>query len=177
MHFCFKGYLCEYIFKKTSIQPFNLHIFVSLKIFHHLTEAQALFFVLCWRLFVLLFLFYLSIRFFSNDHNNLIWFVRPSKWECGTNMQRGALNSEPEERRKSHCFFPSFAPPPTWQPDTANHSVTWPFSAIKPHPSPTPVMGPSSHSCKLNPWCHFLLDDVMWWDCDCVAWRGVDWYL
>lgn len=42
---------------------------------------------------------------------------------------------------------------------------------------PTPVMGPSSHSCKLNPWCHFLLDDVMWWDCDCVAWRGVDLHL
>lgn len=38
-------------------------------------------------------------------------------------------------------------------------------------------MGPGSHSCKLNPWCHFILDDVMWWDCDCVAWRGVNWCL
>lgn len=52
--------------------------------------------------------------------------------EYGTNRW-GALNSD-LRKRKSHCFFPSFAPLPTWQPDKANHSVRWPFSAIATHP-------------------------------------------
>ncbi len=51
--------------------------------------------------------------------------------------EKGALNSD-LRKRKSHCFFPSFAPPPTWQPDTANHSVRWPFFAIA-----TPTTHPS----------------------------------
>lgn len=29
-------------------------------------------------------------------------------------------------------------------------------------------------TCKVNPWCHFILNDVMWRDCDTVAWSDVD---
>lgn len=134
---------------KTSIQPFNLQCCQACEYFTTTVKRKKslfffFFFVLCWGLFVLLFLFYMSILFFfrftfyGNDHNNLIWFVRHNKVRVWNEYGKGALNSD-LRKRKSHCFFPSFAPLPTWQPDTANHSVRWPFSAI--------ATTPPHHTC------------------------------
>lgn len=91
-------------------------------------------------------------------------------------MERVLWNSDSEEK-KIPLFLSFFCTPTnlaTWHGQSQCEVA---FLRYSHNPHPTPVMGPSSHSCKLNPWCHFLLDDVMWWDCDCVAWRGVDWYL
>lgn len=106
----------------------------------------------------------------------ITWFVMSgdNKWKCGTNMERvfWFITKGKENPTVSFLLFALPTNLATWH---GQSQCEVPFLCNSNTPSPhTSVMGSSSHSCKLNPWCHFLLDDVMWWDCDCVAWRGID---
>ena len=137
---------------KTSIQPFNLQCCQACEYFTTTVKHKkspfffrAVLRIICSVISVLhvnsfffLFFFFFRFTFYGNDHNNLIWFVRHNKVRVWNKYGKGALNSD-LRKRKSHCFFPSFAPLPTWQPDTANHSVRWPFSAI--------ATTPPHHTC------------------------------
>lgn len=158
------------------VQPFTLGMLLTWENFTKNTKAQNANF-LYWLLFVLLpllpccwFCFMVITLKTPFDLSDRVNEYRVQSWKGWLEFWLKA---------KKIPLFPLFflfALPTTRQPDMANHSVRWPFSAIATH-TPTTVTGPSSHSCKLNPWCHFLWDDVMWWDCDCVAWRGVPWSL
>lgn len=95
--------------------------------------------------------------------------------ECGSNVQKVLSNVTLGKENPTVSFL--LLHPTTTATCHGQSQCEVAFLRYSHTLPPTPVMGPSCHTCKLNPWCHFLLDDVMWWDCDCVAWRGVDWYL
>lgn len=116
MHSCFKGYLYEY--KKHQFNLLTCKCCQPENISPPQWGKRKGFF--CGVLMIICCYFCFTCHFFpslyGNNHNNLIWFVRPNKWECG----ESALNSD-LRKRKSHCFFPSFAP---HQPG----NLTWPIT-------------------------------------------------
>lgn len=81
-------------------------------------------------------------------------------WSTKREQVLWILTSGKENPTVSFFFFT----PTTWQPDMANHSVRWPFSAIATHlPPPTPVMGqvPSAVS-----WTHGVIFIFWMTSCD-----------
>lgn len=82
MHFCHKGYLFEY--KKHQFNLLTCKCCQPENILPPCWDTKkALFFtvlnIICSITSVLLSFF----QFYGNNYNNLIWFVRQNKWECG----------------------------------------------------------------------------------------------
>lgn len=150
----------------------------------------------------MLFLCYLSIiplQFYSNNHNDLIWFVRRNKVRVWSKSVEGPkkkgggggccccfefwLHAGEKSQRFYFSFFCTLRQPPRRTLTRPTASVRWPFSAIATPLAPSPPHTQAGRGgaelpqlVSLNPWCHFLFGwrHVVGLWLRCMTWRWVD---
>lgn len=137
MHFCLR---VIFVNIKTSIQPFNLQMLSAWEYFTTALRHESRPFLCCPEDYLFCYFcftcqFFLFFRFYGNDHNNLIWFVRQNKWESVEQIWKGCFEFWLKEK-KIPLFLSFFCTPTnlaTWHGQSQCEVAFLRYSHPPPH--------------------------------------------